>query len=109
MSQNLIELLKRRGGGDGPVTALDVLREAAAERGEITDDDRRHAAAVSGLPEATVYGISTFYDDLVQPSAERVVRVCTGTACWAARFDEQIGELEAVSACPWARPTARSR
>ncbi len=94
MSQNLIELLKRRGGGDGPVTALDVLREAAAKRGQITDDDRRHAAAVSGLPEATVYGISTFYDDLVQPSAERVVRVCTGTACWAARFDEQIGELE---------------
>jgi NADH:ubiquinone oxidoreductase subunit F (NADH-binding)/NADH:ubiquinone oxidoreductase subunit E len=95
MSQNLIELLKRRGGGDGPVTALDVLREAAGEGREITDDDRRHAAAVSGLPEATVYGISTFYDDLVQPSAERVVRVCTGTACWAARFDEQIGELEA--------------
>jgi NADH-quinone oxidoreductase subunit F len=95
MSQNLIELLKRHGGGDGPVTALDVLRKAAAERGEITDDDRREAAAVSGLPEATVFGVSTFYDDLVQPSAERTVRVCTGTACWAARFDEQIGELEA--------------
>ncbi len=96
MSQNLIELLKRRGGGDGPVTALDVLREAAAQRGEITDDDRREAAAVSGLPEATVYGISTFYDDLVQPSAQRVVRVCTGTACWAARFDAQVGELESA-------------
>ena len=34
-------------------------------RGEITDDDRRVAAERSGLPEAAVYGISTFYDDLL--------------------------------------------
>ncbi|MFO7572830.1 MAG: NAD(P)H-dependent oxidoreductase subunit E, partial [Gaiellaceae bacterium] len=94
MSHNLIELLSRRGDRQEE-TALDVLRRAAEERGEVTDDDRRDAAAVSGLPEATVYGVSTFYDDLVQPRGERDVRVCTGTACWAVAFDGQIRDLEA--------------
>ncbi|GIU95678.1 MAG: NADH dehydrogenase [Gaiellaceae bacterium] len=92
MSHNLIELLKRRGGG--PAATLDVLRRALEERGEVTDDDRRAAAAASGLPEATVYGISTFYDDLLRPVGRRDVRVCTGTACWAAAFDGQIRDLE---------------
>jgi NADH:ubiquinone oxidoreductase subunit F (NADH-binding)/NADH:ubiquinone oxidoreductase subunit E len=92
MSQNLIELLKRRDGG--AVTALDVLRQAMDEHGRITDDDRRRAAELSGLPEAAVYGVSTFYDDLVQPRGQRNVRVCTGTACWAAEFDGQVRELE---------------
>jgi len=56
---------------------------------------RRLAAARSGLPEATVYGISTFYDDFIRPRGRRHVQVCTGTACWASRFDAQVGELEA--------------
>lgn len=93
MSHNLIQLLRRRADG-GQETALDVLRRAAEERGEVTDDDRRAAAAASGLPEATVYGVSTFYDDLVRPVGRRDVRVCTGTACWAVAFDGQIRELE---------------
>ncbi len=35
------------------------------DHGEITDEDRRAAAEASGLPEAAVYGVSTFYDDLL--------------------------------------------
>ena len=62
-------------------------------RGEITDDDRRIAAEVSGLPEAAVYGVSTFYDDLLQPRGRRHIRVCTGTACFAATADAHVDEL----------------
>ena len=94
MSRNLIELLTRRGANGGTANALTVLREAVDERGAVTDEDRKVAAQLSGLPEAAVYGVSTFYDDLTQPRGRRHVRVCTGTACWAARFDEQVGELE---------------
>jgi NADH:ubiquinone oxidoreductase subunit F (NADH-binding)/NADH:ubiquinone oxidoreductase subunit E len=94
MSFNLIELLKRH--EDGSATALEVLRRAADDHGALTDDDRREAAVVSGLPEATVFGVSTFYDDLIQPRGRRNVRVCTGTACWAASFDSQIGELSSA-------------
>ena len=92
MSQNLIEMLRAR-EGDGHPTALAVLKEAMERDGEITDEARRHAAEVSGLPEATVYGISTFYDDLVEPRGERHVAVCTGTACWASHPGDHAAEL----------------
>ncbi len=85
--------LVRRHHEQGAPTALDVLKEAMDRRGEITDDDRRVAAERSGLPEAAVYGISTFYDDLLQPRGERHVRVCTGTACFAATRDAHVDQV----------------
>jgi len=92
MSRNLIEMIRRHHEQDGQ-TALALLKEAMDSRGEITDDDRRQVAERSGLPEATVYGISTFYDDLVQPRGRRHVRVCTGTACFAATHDAHVDAI----------------
>ncbi len=92
VSQNLVELIRRHHAVDAP-TALEVLKEAVADHGELTDDDRRRAAEVSGLPEAAVYGVSTFYDDLLAPRGERHVRVCTGTACFAAAGDAPVDRL----------------
>jgi NADH:ubiquinone oxidoreductase subunit F (NADH-binding)/NADH:ubiquinone oxidoreductase subunit E len=89
MSRNLTDILRAH-EGEGRPTALAVLKEAMDERGEVTDEDRRRAAALSGLPEAAVYGVSTFYDDLVQPRARRHVSVCTGTACWASDFGAHV-------------------
>ena len=93
MSRNLTDILRAHEAEARP-TALAVLKEAMDERGEVTDDDRRHAAALSGLPEATVYGVSTFYDDLVQPRGGRHVSVCTGTACWASDFGAHVAAVE---------------
>jgi len=59
---------------DAP-TALEVLKEAMDDHGEVTDADRKRAAEVSGLPEAAGYGVSTFYDDLLAPRGTRHVRV----------------------------------
>jgi NADH:ubiquinone oxidoreductase subunit F (NADH-binding)/NADH:ubiquinone oxidoreductase subunit E len=83
LSRNLVELIRRHHAVHAP-TALELLKAAVDDHGELTDEDRKHAAEVSGLPEATVYGISSFYDDLLAPRGARHVRVCTGTACWAA-------------------------
>ena len=66
--------MRRREDGEGPAVALAVLKQAVETRGELTDDDRRLAAVRSGLPEATVYGISTFYDDFVRPRGRRHVQ-----------------------------------
>ena len=85
MSRNLVEIVRRHHEVGAP-TALEVLKEAMEQRGEITGDDRRLAAARSGLPEAAVHGISTFYDDLLAPRGARHVRVCTGTACGPVRW-----------------------
>lgn len=94
MSRNLVELIRRHHAVDAP-TALDVLKEAMDDHGELTDADRVRAAEVSGLPEAAVFGVSTFYDDLLAPRGERHLRVCTGTACFAAARDEPVERLSA--------------
>ncbi len=93
MSRNLVELVRRHHEVGAP-TALEVLKQAIEQRGEISDDDRRLAAERSGLPEAAVHGVSTFYDDLLQPRGRSChVRVCTGTACFAATAD---GHVDAI-------------
>src|ERR1700760_27322 len=91
-SHNLVELVRRHHAERAP-TALQVLKEAVELRGEITDADRRVAAERSGLPEAAVHGISTFYDDLLQPRGRRHIRVCTGTACFAATHDAHVDAI----------------
>jgi NADH:ubiquinone oxidoreductase subunit F (NADH-binding)/NADH:ubiquinone oxidoreductase subunit E len=93
VSRNLVELVRRHHEQGAP-TALDVLKEAMDQRGEITDDDRRVAAERSGLPEAAVHGVSTFYDDLLVPRGKRHVRVCTGTACFAATGDAHVETVQ---------------
>ena len=92
MSRNLVELVRRQHTVQAP-TALQVLKAAMDARGEITDEDRRLAAEASGLPEAAVYGVSTFYDDLRAPRGRRHIRVCTGTACWAATADAHVDSV----------------
>jgi bidirectional [NiFe] hydrogenase diaphorase subunit len=93
VSRNLVELIRRHHDLQAP-TALDVLKQAMDDHGELTDDDRRRAAELSGLPEAAVYGVSTFYDDLIAPRGARHVRVCTGTACFAATGGAHVGQIE---------------
>ena len=82
MARNLTELLVRHDGPEVGQTPLDLLKAAVDDHGAVTDDDRRRVAAATGLPEAFVHGVSTFYDDLTQPRGSRHVRACTGTACW---------------------------
>lgn len=92
MSQNLVELIRRHHQVQAP-SALEVLKQAVEEHGELTDADRERAAELSGLPEAAVYGVSTFYDDLLAPRGARHVRVCTGTACFAAAGERHVDAI----------------
>ncbi|MBS1883145.1 MAG: NAD(P)H-dependent oxidoreductase subunit E [Actinobacteria bacterium] len=108
MSRNLVELIRRHHAVEAP-TALEVLKAAMDDHGELTDADRERAAALSGLPEAAVYGVSTFYDDLLAPRGERHVRVCTGTACFAAAGDAPVARLSAdLGIAPGERAEDRS-
>ena len=44
-----------------------------------------------------MHGVATFYDDLLAPRGRRHVRVCTGTACFAATGGAHEHELQAGS------------
>jgi NADH:ubiquinone oxidoreductase subunit F (NADH-binding)/NADH:ubiquinone oxidoreductase subunit E len=98
MSRNLVEIIRRHHELGAP-TALEVLKAALDDHGEIRDDDVRAAAQRSGLPEAAVHGVSTFYDDLLQPRGTRHVRVCTGTACFATSGGAHVDTLRDALRC----------
>ena len=66
MSANLVQLADAHRAPGGP-TVVELLSAAVRERGALADDDIRAAAAATGLPEAAVHGVATFYDDLLAP------------------------------------------
>lgn len=48
------------------------------------------------LPEAAAYGARTYFADQRTDRAERHVRVCTGTGCFAVTGGRQVGAVESV-------------
>jgi NADH:ubiquinone oxidoreductase subunit F (NADH-binding)/NADH:ubiquinone oxidoreductase subunit E len=79
-----------------PVTTpIERLRGVAERAGAITAADERAAAAELHIPLAAVHGAATFYDDLARTRrGNRHVRVCEGTACFAADRGRHVAEVE---------------
>jgi NADH:ubiquinone oxidoreductase subunit F (NADH-binding)/NADH:ubiquinone oxidoreductase subunit E len=79
----------------GAVFAIARLQDVAKRVGAITTADERAAAAELKVPVAAVHGAATFYDDLARTRrGSRHVRICEGTACFAADGGRHIGEVE---------------
>jgi NADH:ubiquinone oxidoreductase subunit F (NADH-binding)/NADH:ubiquinone oxidoreductase subunit E len=76
-------------------SAIERLRGVAERAGSITAADERATAADLHLPVAGVHGAATFYDDLARTQrGNRHVRVCEGTACFAADRGRHVAEAE---------------
>ncbi len=92
MSHNLVQLRRRRNDFSVTDNALQRLKKVMHERREITDDDVRAIARATHQPEASVFGVATYYADLGMARRGRTrVKVCKGTACFAASGDAQVG------------------
>ena len=86
-------------------SAIERLQHVAGRTGAVTRADERATASDLHLPLAAVHGAATFYDDLAKiRRGSRHVRVCEGTACFAADGGQHIAEVEqalsvSVGAC----------
>ncbi|HLI31640.1 MAG TPA: NAD(P)H-dependent oxidoreductase subunit E [Solirubrobacteraceae bacterium] len=102
MSGNLTELLARAGGPQAPNALAELKRSRERERA-LEPDELARIATRTGLPEATIHGIATFYEDLREPRGRRHIRLCTGTACFAAGAPQLLrriaGELGVEPGC----------
>ncbi|MFE1921050.1 NAD(P)H-dependent oxidoreductase subunit E [Streptomyces asoensis] len=74
------------------------LMESLARARTLTADDPETwapaVAADTGLPAAAALGPAGYYADFAAPHGRRHVRVCTATACFAARAGEHPTEVE---------------
>jgi NADH:ubiquinone oxidoreductase subunit F (NADH-binding)/NADH:ubiquinone oxidoreductase subunit E len=76
-------------------SAVERLQDLAGRAGAINHADERAVAAELHVPVAAVHGAATFYDDLAQTRrGNRHVRVCEGTACFAADGGRHVVEVE---------------
>lgn len=92
MSHNLNTLALRRRGTRASL--VDLLRQVLSRTGALSPDDLRRVAREAGLPEATVAGVASFYSDLAEARGLERVRVCRGTACFAAGGAKHVQALE---------------
>ena len=76
-------------------SAVERLQGVAGRAGAINHADERAVAAELHVPVAAVHGAATFYDDLSRTRrGNRHVRVCEGTACFAADGGRHVVEVE---------------
>lgn len=74
-----------------------LLEELARARAGTSDPPQAWAPAVAegfGLPHASALGPATYFADLAAPHGRRHVRVCGGTACFAARGGRSMDDIE---------------
>ncbi|MBN1335434.1 MAG: NADH-quinone oxidoreductase subunit NuoE [Deltaproteobacteria bacterium] len=65
-----------------PGELIPLLQSAQDHFGYIPRRAIQHIAGVTGIPESSVYGVITFYNQFrLQPMGKHVIRTCVGTAC----------------------------
>ncbi|MFD8387348.1 NAD(P)H-dependent oxidoreductase subunit E [Streptomyces sp. NPDC059679] len=85
-------LADRRGRpGDRLITSLAEARAGTADSPEVWAPG---IAAGFGLPAAAALGPAGYYADLAAPHGRRHVRVCAGTACFAAQAGRHLTDVE---------------
>ncbi|MFE0332675.1 NADH-ubiquinone oxidoreductase-F iron-sulfur binding region domain-containing protein [Streptomyces sp. NPDC058955] len=91
-SDALRELTARHGGRGGLLPA--ALERARSGTGEEPGTWAPQVAEAAGLPAAGGRGPPTSSPDRAPPGGARHVRVCTATACFAARGGRHLAEVE---------------
>lgn len=95
MSHNLVTLRRKHQGK----SVIDRLREAMDRDRVLTRETIARVARESGIPEATVYGVATYYGDFsLVPRGETRIHPCVGTACVASCGDAHVEWLEEATA-----------
>ncbi|MFE8071112.1 NADH-quinone oxidoreductase subunit NuoE [Marinobacteraceae bacterium S3BR75-40.1] len=68
--------------------SVEALRIVQAERGWVSDEALRAVAEYTGIPEANLEGVATFYNLVFrQPVGRHVVLVCDSVSCWLCGYD----------------------
>lgn len=68
-----------------PGELIPLLQSAQEHFGYIPERAIKYISSVTNIPEATVYGVITFYSQFrLQPMGKHPIRMCVGTACHVA-------------------------
>ena len=74
---------------------IPILQEAQEKFGYLPEEAMKKIAHFLGVPESTVFGVSTFYAQFkLTPTGRRKIVVCRGTACHVRGGARILREIE---------------
>ena len=80
--------------GKTPGALLVVLEKVQDETRYLPVELQRYIAGKMGVPPSRVFGVATFYSYFsIVPRGRKVVKVCSGTACYVKRAGEIMDRL----------------
>jgi len=80
--------------GKTPGALLVVLEKVQDETRYLPVELQRYIAGKMGIPPSRVFGVATFYSYFsIVPRGRKVVKVCSGTACYVKRAGEIMDRL----------------
>jgi NADH:ubiquinone oxidoreductase subunit E len=81
----------------GEMAVIPMLQHVQQELGYLPEEAMARIANLTRVPEATVFGVATFYAQFkFAPTGRNLVRVCRGTGCYvkgAPRILDQVEKL----------------
>ena len=81
--------------GKTPGALLVVLEKVQDETRYLPVELQRYIAGKMGIPPSRVFGVATFYSYFsIVPRGRKVVKVCSGTACYVKRAGEIMDRLK---------------
>lgn len=93
MQEELGEILVNYSGND--MELIPILQAVQRQFGYLAEDTMRDVARFLRLPESSVYGVATFYEQFrFAPVGRQKITVCRGTACHVRGAQELIASVE---------------
>ena len=81
--------------------AMPLLYLASLEHGYVSDDAMRQVAALTGLSDAQVQSVATFYTMYKrEPVGAYLISVCTSISCFLLGADEVLAAVESATGTP---------
>jgi len=78
-----------------PGELIPLLQSAQDHFGYIPRRAIKYISTVTNIPEATIYGVITFYSQFrLQPMGKNMIRLCVGTACHVARASVLVDTIQ---------------
>lgn len=93
MQEALEKILADYSGND--MELIPILQAVQRQFGYLAEDAMRDVARFLRLPESSVYGVATFYEQFrFSPVGRQTITVCRGTACHVRGAQELIASVE---------------
>ena len=92
-TKELLEFIEENKNIPGPL--MPVMQKAQDLFGYLSLDTQTVISEALDIPVSEIYGVATFYSQFsLEPKGDRIVSICTGTACYVKGSQPLLEEVE---------------